>query len=227
MILTGNSPPIERLQVTRLTWQIILLAGFAWFIESLSIGSLGVILEPIKQIMHLTPEETGMLSSSSTFGIVLGLIPAGYLADRFGRKQILVWGIVFYSLFTLLCSFSTNFEMLVCFRFLSGLGMGAVFPLPYAIVSEFVGGKQRTFFSGLLDAFLSVGYFLAPLLGLLILPNFPSTVAWRVFFAISALPVFYALVIHMFLPESPVWLAEKDRQAEAQTVMRSVSVFSP
>ncbi|WP_051343863.1 MFS transporter [Alicyclobacillus herbarius] len=219
----GHIPErMERLPMTRFTGMVVLLAGLAWFIESLSIGSLGVALDPLKQVMHLTAGQVGVLTAASTFGIVLGLIPAGFLADKFGRKQMLVWGIIEYSLFTLLCAFSPNYGVLLLFRFLSGFGMGAVFPLPYAIVSEFVPSTRRAWFNGLLDACLSVGYFIAPLLGLVILPRFDLALSWRVFFAVSALPILYAYVIHRFLPESPRWLARKGRLAEAEALMQSI-----
>ena len=213
---------MERLPVTRFTWKVVLLAGLAWFIESLSIGSLGVALGPLKQVMHLGVAEIGVLTAASTFGIVLGLIPAGFLSDRFGRKQLLVWGIVEYSVLTLLCALAPNFSSLLVFRFLSGLGMGAVFPLPYAIVSEFVRSRQRTLFNGVMDAFLSIGYFIAPLLGLWILPSFPVAVAWRIFFAVSALPIAFAGIIKLALPESPRWLERNGRHIEAERVMAAI-----
>ena len=213
---------IERLPVTRFTWKIVLLAGLAWFIESLSIGSLGVSLGPLKQFMHLGAGQVGALTAASTFGIVLGLIPAGFFADRFGRKQVLVLGIVEYSLFTLLCATAPNYFVLLIFRFLSGLGMGAVFPIPYAIVSEFVRSRQRTLFNGVMDAFLSVGYFIAPVLGLWILPTLPASLSWRVFFAVSALPILYAGIIKIALPESPRWLDGKGRKQEADAVMSMI-----
>ena len=222
VVLVGKNIPgrIERLPVTRFTWMVVLLAGLAWFIESLSIGSLGVVLEPIKQVMHLSPSQVGLLTASSTLGIVIGLIPAGFLSDRLGRKRILVWGIVEYSVFTILCAVSPNYTLLLVFRFLSGFGMGAVFPLPYAIVSEFVKHRQRTLFNGIMDACLSVGYFIAPLLGLLILPHLPMSLAWRIFFIVSGLPLLYAYLIHKLLPESPRWLVRKGRLAEAEAVMQ-------
>lgn len=213
---------MERLPVSSFTWRIVLLTGLAWFIESLSIGSLGVVLDPLKQVMHLTPGQVGILTASSTFGIVIGLIPAGFLSDRFGRKRILVWGIVIYSILTLLCAASTSYGMLLTFRFLSGLGMGAVFPLPYAIVSEFVNHKQRTLFNGLMDACLSVGYFIAPLLGMLIIPNLLPNVAWRVFFIVAACPILYAYIIHRFLPESPRWLSLKGRHDAADRLLTEI-----
>lgn len=213
---------VERLPVSRFTWSVVLLAGLAWFVESLSIGSLGVALPVLKQVMQLTPSASGILVASSTFGIVIGLIPAGFLSDKYGRKKILVWGIVEYSVLTLLCAASVNFPMLLIFRFLSGLGMGAVFPLPYAIVGEFVNSRSRTLFNGVMDAFLSIGYFIAPLLGLVILPNLSPGTAWRVFFVVSAAPLVYAYAIHKFLPESPRWLERKGRYDVADATMRSI-----
>ncbi|GGH77535.1 putative MFS transporter [Pullulanibacillus pueri] len=213
---------LERLPVTRFTWKIVLLAGLAWFIESLSIGSLGVVLDPLKQSMHLTANQVGLLTASSTLGIVIGLIPAGFLSDRWGRKRILILGIIEYSLFTLFCAFSPNYGFLLCFRFLSGFGMGAVFPLPYAIVSEFVKQKQRALFNGIMDACLSVGYFIAPLLGLLILPHIESSMSWRLFFIVSSLPILYAYLIHIALPESPRWLVKKGRFLEAEKIMQTI-----
>jgi len=219
-----NSIParLERLPVSWFTWKIVFLAGLAWFIESLSIGSLGVVLEPLKKTMHLSSSDVGVLTASSTLGIVIGLIPAGFLADRLGRKRILVFGIIEYSLFTILCAFSPNFGMLLIFRFLSGFGMGAVFPLPFAIVSEFVNHRQRTLFNGLMDACLSIGYFIAPILGFIILPHFPGTFAWRVFFIIAGLPILYAALIQKALPESPRWLIKKARYTEAEHVMTRI-----
>lgn len=221
--ISGRIPErMERLPISSFTWRVVILAGLAWFVESLSIGSLGVALPALKHVMALTPSDVGLLVASSTFGIVIGLIPAGFMSDKYGRKRILVLGIIEYSVLTLLCAASTSFGMLLVFRFLSGLGMGAVFPLPYAIVGEFVNSRSRTLFNGVMDACLSLGYFIAPLLGFVIIPNLPQNVAWRVFFVVSALPILYAYAIHKSLPESPRWLSRKGRDAEAEQTMRSI-----
>jgi len=223
LVVSGNIPErMERLPITRFTWGIVVLAGVAWFVESLSIGCLGVALPSLKQVMSLSSSSIGLLVASSTFGIVIGLVPAGFLSDRYGRKKILVWGIVEYSVCTILSALSPNFQTLLILRFLSGFGMGAVFPLPYAIVGEFVNRHSRTLFNGVMDACLSVGYFLAPLLGLVILPNMSPNVAWRIFFVVSGAPILYAWVVHRYLPESPRWLARKGRISEAEETMGTI-----
>ncbi|MDE8348540.1 MAG: MFS transporter [Acidocella sp.] len=210
---------LERLPVTWLTWRIVLLAGLAWFTEALSIGSLGASLPALKATMGLTPSDVGLLVAAQTLGVVIGLVPAGRLADKFGRKRVLIGGIIGYSSFTFLCGFATGYHSLLFIRFLAGVGMGSIFPLPYAIVCEFVRKNHRTMFNGFMDACLSVGYLLAPLLGFLVFPHFSADVSWRVFFMLAAAPIFYVWFIYKYLPESPRWLERNGRGAEADAIL--------
>lgn len=210
---------LERLPVTWLTWRIVILAGLAWVTEALSIGSLGVSLPSLRETFHLVPSDVGLLVAMQTFGVVIGLIPAGRLADRFGRKRILVGGILWYSVFTFLCGLVPSFHMLLVVRFLAGLGMGAIFPLPYSIVCEFVQKTHRTLFNGFMDACLSIGYFVAPLLGFVVFPRFDHEVAWRIFFMIAAAPILYAWFVYRYLPESPRWLERQRRSAEVEEIL--------
>jgi putative MFS transporter len=210
---------LERLPMTPYLWMLVLVAGGAWFVESLSIGATGVILPVLKPLWHLSPGQVGFLAVSSTVGVVVGLIPAGRVGDRIGRVRLLTYGIWVYSGLTLLSSLAPNYGTLVALRLLAGLGMGAVFPLPYAIVSEFVSRHRRTWLSGVLDACLSVGYFIAPLLGLLILPRVAPDLSWRLFLVAAGLPLLYALVVSRVMPESPRWLWHMGRRHEALTTL--------
>lgn len=217
---------LERLPMTRYLWGLVWLAGGAWFVESLSVGATGVVLPALKQLWHLTPGQTGLLAVASTIGVVMGLPPAGWLADRFGRVRLLTAGILVYSGLTVLSAASTGFDMLVALRWLAGLGMGAVFPLPYSVVSEWVNRHRRTWLSGFLDAALSVGYFVAPLLGLLLIPAFPAAWAWRVFLVAAGLPLIYALLVRRYMPESPRWLVLQGRTREARRILEAAEKAS-
>ncbi|MGC8487881.1 MAG: MFS transporter, partial [Clostridia bacterium] len=210
---------LERLPMSRYVWLLVFLAGGAWFVESLDVGASGVVLPVLKTLWHLTPSQAGLLAVASTAGVVVGLPPAGFLGDRIGRVRLLTIGIVIYSALTLVAALSTGFGMLLTLRFLAGLGMGAVFPLPYSIVSEWVQKTRRTWLSGFLDACLSVGYFIAPLLGLLIVPHLPAAWGWRMFLAAAGLPLIYALLVRRLMPESPRWLAMNGRTAEAEAAV--------
>jgi MFS transporter, putative metabolite:H+ symporter len=213
---------VERLPLTRYIWFLAFLAAMAWFVESIDIGAMGVVLPTLKKLLGLTPSQVGLLAVASTIGIVVGLIPAGRIADRYGRKAVLVWGVIIYASFTILAAFSNGLGMLLALRFLSGIGMGAVFPLPYAIITEFVPKDRRTFFNGFLDAGLSLGYFGAPLLGFAVFGALPPDTAWRVFFVVAGLPLIYAIFVAKYMPESPRWLARSGRVDEADAEMTRI-----
>lgn len=203
--------PLDR---ERMIVSVAIVAGLAWFVESLDIGAIGTVVAAIKQVYAPSALLLGILGTASTAGIVLGLIPAGRLADRYGRKRVLVLGVLEYSIISGLCGLSPNLPTLIALRFLAGLGMGAVFPIPYTLIAEMAHRNQRAVLNSLMDACLSVGYFLAPLLGLLVMPLMPLSSAWRVYLMLTASPLIYAYVAYRYLPESARWAGVQERLAE-------------
>ena len=212
---------LQRLPITRASWLLVILAAGALVVEALDIGSLSIILPGVKAMWHLTPTQIGMLAASSALGIAIGMIPAGRLADRFGRKRLLVIGVLWFCGGTMLSAAAPNYAVLVVLRGLSGLGMAPAFIMPYSIVSEFVSSTTRTAFAGLLESALGIGY-LPPLLGILVMPHFSPDVGWRVFLVIAGLPVVYVGVIIHYLPESARWLSRVGRHDEAEHVVRTL-----
>ncbi|MHB8619215.1 MAG: MFS transporter, partial [Chloroflexota bacterium] len=186
------------------------------------IGLIGVVLPPIKELWKLGAGQVSQLAIASTVGIIIGVVPSGVLADRIGRKRVLMMGMAEYTVLTLLAGLAPSIGWLVGLRFVAGLGMGAMFPLPYAMMSEFVASRIRGAFTGVIDSFLSVGYFISPLLAAAIIPNLAPGVGWRVLFLIGGLPVIYVVVIAFALPESPRWYEIKGRYDEAERVMAKI-----
>ena len=191
---------LQRLPTTRVSVILVLFAAGALVVEALDIGALSVILPGIKALWHLTPRQVGLLAAASAFGVAIGMIPAGRLADRFGRKKLLVGGVLWFCSGTLLSAASPNYDVLVALRCLSGLGMAPAFIMPYSIVSEFVAARSRSAFAGLLETALGIGYLLPPLLGLAVMPHFAPPVAWRIFLVLAGLPVVYVSAIIRYLP---------------------------
>src|SRR2546421_240873 len=126
---------IDRLPMSREIWGIMLLAGVAWLVESYDVGVIGSVLPSLQKEFQLGAFSVGLLAIASTLGIVIGVIPAGWMAHTIGRKNTLITGTAWYSVFALLCGFAPTPAALVVLRFLAGLGMGAIFPIPYAMAS--------------------------------------------------------------------------------------------
>jgi putative MFS transporter len=150
------------------------------------------------------------------------MIPAGLLADRFGRKRVLIGGVMWFAGLTLISALAPNFQTLLLLRGLSGLGMAPTFIMPYALVSELVSSRTRAAFAGVLEASLGIGYVAVLVLGLVVLPSFQPDIAWRVFLLIAGLPIAYVWVLWKYLPESPRWLSRAGRSDEAECIVAAI-----
>lgn len=210
---------IDRLPLSREIWSILFLAGLSWLLESYDIGIIGTILPTITKQFHLDTFTVGWLATASTLGIVVAILPAGWLTDRIGRKRMLALGTAWYAFFSLLCAFIPNIPLLLLLRFVAGFGMGAIFPIPYAMAAEFTPGHKRGLMTGILDSFLSVGYFAAPLLGFLANSWFTSDQSWRFLFLLGGLPLLYVPALLKWMPESPRWLQIRGRNSEADGIV--------
>jgi putative MFS transporter len=213
---------LQRIPLSRYTLTFVLLVAGSLMIDALSSGSLAVVLPIVIPLMKLTPHLVGLLAAASALGIVIGLIPAGYLADRLGRKTLLIAGILCFCTATIISGLSTNFTMLAIFRFITGLGLAPAFIMPYALICEIVPDRTRAIFAGLIESAVALGYILGPVLGLVIIPLAGPELGWRLFFLIAGLPIFYVALIWKYLPESPRWLCRVGRTAEAERVVLSI-----
>jgi MFS transporter, putative metabolite:H+ symporter len=111
--------------------------------------------------------------------------------------------------------------VVIALRVLAGIAMGAVFPLPYAYGAELCPPGVRGKFTGIADTFLSIGYFLSPMLALVLIPSVSAS-GWRTMFFLGGLPIVFAALAWKFVPESPRWSEAKGRVAEADRVLREI-----
>src|SRR5712691_44817 len=210
---------IDRLPLSREIWGIMLLAGVEWLVESYDVGVIGSVLPSLQKEFQLGALSVGPLAIASTLGIVIGVIPAGWMADSIGRKKILITGTAWYAVFSLLCGFAPSPAALVALRFLAGLGMGAIFPIPYAMAAELTPRHFRGAMTAILDSFLSVGYFAAPLIAFAVIPSMAQDLGWRVLFSIGGFPLLFVPALLKGMPESPRWLEVKGRTFEADAIV--------
>lgn len=199
----------DRLPVTRSMVAAITLLCLVWLVESFDIGVVSTLVLVLKPHWHLTSSDTGLLGSSATIGLVIGIFPAGRLADRFGRKPVLITGVVVFSVFTLLSTLAGNIGVIFVLRVLAGLGEGAVFPLPYTILSELVNKQARGKLMGVLNGVLNAGYTLPALAGLWATSTFGWTLAWRVPLYIGGGFILLVPFLAKWLPETPRFLLKR------------------
>ncbi|HEV7166704.1 MAG TPA: MFS transporter [Micrococcaceae bacterium] len=141
-----------------------------------------------------------------TFTLIMrpiGALIFGPLAERFGRKPILVVNIVIFALIELASALAPDFTSFFILRIVYGIAMGGIWGVASALTMETVPRHSRGFVSGLFQAGYPLGYLIASVIyGLLI-----NTVGWRGMFAIGTVPILLAVYIFFRVEESPVWRA--------------------
>ncbi|MGA2969424.1 MAG: MFS transporter [Acidimicrobiales bacterium] len=195
------------------------LLFLSWLVESYDIGLTGSVLPSLTHQFALTTSMRSFVAIAANIGIVIGIVPAGHLADRFGRRKILIVGTFAYAVLTFLTGVAPDIGSVIALRIADGMAMGAVFPIPYIYACELCPPNRRGRYTGWADSFLSFGYFLSPLLALVLIPNVENTSGWRIMFLIGGLPVFFALLAWRYLPESPRWYESKGRWVECEATL--------
>src|SRR5664280_542390 len=212
---------LDRLPPSNWLRGILALLFLSWFIEAYDIGLTGSVLPSLTHQYALSTTMKVFVSICANIGIVIGIVPAGRLADRYGRRNVLIAGTAAYAVLTFCVGLSSGITWFIVLRMLDGVAMGAVFPLPYIFASELCPPRRRGRFTGWADSCLSIGYFLSPLLAIVFIPNLDST-GWRTMFLLGGIPIFFAIIVWRYVPESPRWLESKGRFAEAEAVLTRI-----
>jgi SHS family sialic acid transporter-like MFS transporter len=151
------------------------------------------------------------LNASLLLGAAFGGIWMGSLGDKIGRTRALGLGVLFYSVFCGLGYFATSLNQMLVLRFLVGLGVGGVWPNGVALVSECWPKVSRPIVAGIMGAGLNFGIFL---LSRLTAYFHITPESWRWVFAICGAPALLGIIILWLIPESPTWLAARNRRRE-------------
>ncbi len=164
-----------------------------------------------------------LLGTALPLTAVGGLL-GGALADRYGRKPLLMLTILTYSCGTLLCGFATGFWSLLFARVITGIGVGGEWAVAHALVGETVPPGVRGRYGSYLQSGSAFARFFATLAGNFLAP----WIGWRATFMLSALPALMVVYIRSNMPESDVWLLHKNAgQTPASPFQVVADLLSP
>ncbi|CAH0165917.1 MFS transporter [Microbacterium sp. Bi128] len=211
------SARLDRLPLTRnhVLWLIVL--GIAMLIEVFDNTVFAYVAPSIRANWGMSIAEVGLITSAVFVGMLIGALVGGNLSDRFGRRPVLIWGSVFYSLMSLVCAFAPNFEVLAVGRVLTGVGVQAA----TGVLLVYAGEMFPRFARGRSLAVVTfLGFVGAPVTSLAALAIAPTGVeAWRIVFGIGAAGLVIAIVAAIWLPESVRWLLINGKNSEAERVV--------
>ena len=180
-------------------------------IEGLDIQAAGIAAAGIRESFGLNSSQLGVFFSAGILGLLPGALVGGRIADRIGRKTVLIWSTAIFAVFTLCTVWVNSFNSLLAVRFLAGAGLGAAMPILITLASEAVSPQNRGRAVGLMYCGMPVG---AAILSLIASTEFGAN--WKnIFYLGGLLPIIVIPVMMWLLPESKEYLKAKDLAAQA------------
>ncbi|MQS76351.1 MFS transporter [Companilactobacillus halodurans] len=177
--------------------KLLFVIGTAWLFDALDVALLSFIMPLIKKEWALADGQIGLVSSITTVGMIIGAVLFGYLADKFGKKNIIIITLLIFSVSNLGLALTTNVSQFLFVRFVTGIGLGGELPVATTIIADAFSGHKRSRMLILVDSFWAIGWIAASLLAFLFMPVF----GWRFTVIITSIMALYTLVIRRHLPD--------------------------
>lgn len=205
--------------------RVILALGITWILDGLEaslISNLGPSLQD-PRALGLSATEIGLAASTFLVGEVIGALGFGYLTDRHGRKKLFLVTLLLYLLATALSGLAPNFAVFLVLRLFAGAGIGGEYAAVNSAIDELVPARIR----GHVDLAINGSYWIGVAMGagvtLAILDGgMPLAIGWRVAFGLGAVLGFAILLVRRHVPESPRWLLNHGREAEAEAIVAAI-----
>jgi len=179
----------------------------SWMLDAFDFFILVFVLSDLADYFHRSMTEVSLAIMLTLAVRPAGALLFGWLAEKYGRRPILMLNIVMFSLFELLSAWSPSFTAFLIFRGLYGVAMGGIWGVASSLAMETIPDRSRGLMSGVFQAGYPCGYLLASVVfGLAY-----TLLGWRGMFLVGTLPVLLLPFIYFRVPESPVWLASKAR----------------
>ena len=179
-------------------------------IEGLDIQAAGIAAAGIREYFGLDSSQLGVFFSAGILGLLPGALVGGRIADKVGRKKVLIGSVAIFAIFTLCTVWVNSFNSLLAVRFLAGAGLGAAMPILITLASEAVSPANRGRAVGLMYCGMPVG---AALLSLIASTDFGGN--WKnIFYLGGLLPIIVIPVMMWLLPESKEYLNAKAQAAQ-------------
>ncbi len=200
-------------------WQVLFWCLLVIIFDGYDLVIYGVALPLLMEQWSLTSVEAGMLASSALAGMMFGAMIFGALADKIGRKKVIMICTAFFSGFTFLGAFSRNPTDFAILRFIAGLGIGGVMPNLVALTSEYAPKKARATMVSIMFSGYAVGGIISALLGSFLVKDY----GWEIMFYLAGIPLAGFPLIWKFLPESVTYLVKEGQQAKARHIIKKLA----
>ena len=213
------------------------LGGFLFGYDTAVIS--GTIAQVTEQF-RLDALQQGWYVGCALVGSIIGVLFAGILSDKFGRKFTMILSAILFSTSAIGCAVSVDFNQLVVYRIIGGVGIGVVSIISPLYISELAAAQYRGRLVSLYQLAVTIGFLGAYLVNYQLLGYSTSnpdivtgwwslifvTEVWRGMLGMEILPALLFFIIIFFIPESPRWLILKGREEKATNILERIYTSS-
>ncbi len=202
---------IDRQPVGRFQIRLLLTCAAVLFIDGFDTQAIGYVAPAIANDWKLARGALGPVFGAGLFGLMIGALLFGPIADRVGRRRIIIFSTAFFGLGTLATILASDVTSLLTIRFLTGLGLGGAMPNAVALTSEYSPHRRRATMVMAMFCGFSIGAAIGGLLAAALIPAF----GWRSVFVVGGVvPLLLVPLLVLRLPESVRFLALSGRVNE-------------
>ena len=182
-------------------WHAVLAGFLGWTLDAFDFFVLVFLFDVLAHEFRVSKADIILTVTGTLAMRPIGALIFGALADRYGRRRLLMANVLFFSTIGMLCGFATSYTMFFVLRLLFGIGMGGEWGVGASLTMEHAPVRWRGVLSGILQCGYAIGYLLAAIAARVILPN----LGWRAMFWVGGIPALLALYIRTRVPESEAW----------------------
>jgi MFS transporter, AAHS family, 4-hydroxybenzoate transporter len=203
---------IDRRPIGRFQVMLFALCAMSLIMDGFVVQAMGYVAPEVIPELGMSGSELGAILAAANFGLLIGALFFTMLADRIGRRPVLIFGTLFYAVMAILTASAGSTNELLVLRFVAGLGMGSIIPSATALIGEYSPKHRRV----TLIMTITVGFTAGAALGGLVAAWLMPLFGWRsVFYFGGGIPLIVGVLMIFWLPESLQFLVVRRRLAEA------------
>lgn len=211
-------------ELTFTQWALFFSGWLAWTCDAIDFFSVSLSVTHLQTQFHRSTQDITTAITLTLLFRSVGAVVFGILSDRFGRKWPLVWNLVLVAVLELGAGFVQTFQQFLALRSLFGIGMGGIWGLAASTALENLPVEARGIASGVLQEGYAVGYLLAAVINLFLVPKVSA--GWRALFWTASGISLFAAGVRILLPESEVFTRAKAAEVErGHTTTQKTKIF--
>ena len=215
---------VDESKFNRFHGLVVFWCAFIIVFDGYDLVVYGSVVSLLMEEWSLTSVQAGTIGSYALIGMMFGAFIFAPLADRIGRKNVILFCVILFSLFTGLIAFSNGPVEFGIYRFIAGLGLGGAFPVTVALVTEYSPSVIKNRLVTLMLCGYAIGGILASGLAIYLIP----VAGWKSMFLVGAIPLLAVPFLYKYLPESLGFLmAQNNKKRIGQLVAKIDPSYTP